>query len=107
MFGKLTYAPHKLYLQRQTKVYDEYGNLETVTEDYEYVCECRCDDAGDRDAISVNGERFFPSYHIVSERGVPEGVFVRVLAEDGQERAFGKVIRSSYANYFNLYQAWI
>lgn len=107
MFGKLTYAPHKLYLVRQGKKFDSDGNFEGVAETVELVGDCRCDDAGVRDAITVNGERFFPSYHIVSGKKVANGATVRVLADDGSVRAEGKVIRTAYSNYFKMYQVWI
>lgn len=107
MFGKLTYKPHKLYVRRKQKKFDEFGNFEGETETYTYVCDCRCDDAGVRDAITVNGEQFFPSYHIVAEKGVENGDFVRVTAECGCIRAEGKVVRTAYANYFRLHEAWI
>lgn len=106
MFGKLTYAPHKLYLVEQEKKFDEFGNFEGVAETLSFVCACRCDDASVQDAITVNGEQFFPSYHIVSEKGVSNGAFVKVLDGDSV-RAEGKVVRTAHANYFNLYQAWI
>ncbi len=107
MFGKLTYAPHRLYIKKVQKQFDDYGNFEGETETYEFVCNCRCDDAGVKDAISVRGEQFFPSYHIAMEKGVNNGDFVRILNADGSVRGEGKVVRTSYANYFNLYQAWI
>lgn len=107
MFGKLTYAPHELYIVEQSKSFDEFGNFEGVSETERFLCRCRCDDSTDQDAITVNGERFFPSYHIVAERGVCNGQYVRVKTEGCKVRAEGKVIRNSYANYFKLYEAWI
>jgi len=107
MFGKLTYKPHRLFVKTKQKQYDGNGNFEGETETEEFICACRCDDAGTRDAITVNGEQFFPSYHIVAEKGVNNGDFVRVLNKDGSVRAEGKVIRTAYANYFDLHQAWI
>ena len=107
MFGKLSYAPHKLYVKETQKQFDEFGNFEGETETYNYVCDCRCDDAGVRDAITINGEQFFPSYHIVAEAGVKNGDYVRVMTECGCVRAEGKVVRTSYANYFKLHEAWI
>lgn len=107
MFGKLTYRPHQLFVVEQCKTFDENGNFEGVTECERFISPCRCDDASVRDAITINGEQFFPSYHIVSEKGVKNGDFVRVKTEECKVRAEGKVVRSSYANYFNLYQVWI
>lgn len=107
MFGKLTYAPHKLYVKEKQKQFDEFGNYEGETETFTYLCDCRCDDAGVRDAISVRGEQFFPSYHIAMEKGVENGAFVRILDENGNIRGEGKIVRVAYSNYFKLYRAWI
>ncbi len=107
MFGELTYKPHKLYVKRKQKTFDGDGNYEGETETCEFICDCRCDDVGTRDAITVNGEQFFPSYHIVAEKRVNCGDFVRVLDEDGGIRAEGKIVRVAYANYFKLYRAWM
>lgn len=107
MFGSLTYKPHSLYLKSQRKRFDASGNFEGVTESLVYICGCRCDDVSVRDGISVNGEVFFPSYHVVSEKPVKCGDFVKILANDGSVRAEGKVVRVSHANYFNLYQLWM
>lgn len=106
MFGKLTYAPHKVYIERKTKEYDDFGNFVAEEISLSYVCKCRCDDANVRDAVSVNGETFIPSYHIVSEKPLNNGDFVKVY--DGEEiRAEGKIINTKKYNFFKIYEAWI
>lgn len=108
MFGKLTYAPHQLYVSEKQKQFDEFGNYEGETETFTYVCDCRCDDAGTKDAITIRGEQFFPSYHLALEKKVETGAFVRILdKEDGSIRGEGKIVRVAYSNYFKLYRAWI
>ena len=90
MFGKLTYAPHQLYVSEKQKQFDEFGNYEGETETFTYVCQ------------------FFPSYHLALEKKVETGAFVRILdKEDGSIRGEGKVVRVAYSNYFKLYRAWI
>lgn len=106
MFGRLTYKPHTLFVVEKEKTYDEYGNYVGEQETSTYHCDCRCDDAGVRDAISVNGEKFIPSFHIVCEKPLKNGDFVKVFK--GEEvRAEGKIVRTSSSNYFNLHEAWI
>ena len=51
MFGKLTYAPHKVYVEKKTKEYDDFGNFVAEEISLSYVCNCRCDDANVRDAV--------------------------------------------------------
>lgn len=106
MFGKLTYAPHVLHILYSEKQFDEYGNFVEMKDTSRFHCRCRCDDAGVRDAITVNGEQFFPSYHIVCEKAVDNGAYVRVL-DNGAVRAEGKVVRTNNSNYFKLHEAWI
>lgn len=103
---KLTYAPHRLYIEKTEFQHDRYGNLISSEKVLEYVCECRCDDSGDSNPVTINGEDFFPTYHIVSEKDVPIGSYVRVQNPDGTKRAFGRVVRITRSNYFgfcNLY----
>lgn len=96
-----------MYLCEKTKNFDDYGNFidEAATE--EFCCQCRCDDSDVRDAVSDNGERFFPSYHVVCEALVACGTNVRIYREDGSLRAEGKVRKTAQANYFGLFQLWI
>lgn len=106
MLGRMTYKPHRLFVEMKSREYDEFGNYVGERKSLVYVCDCRCDDAGVRDAISANGETFIPSYHIVSEKPVRNGDFVKVLNGD-EIRAEGKVVRTSSSNYFKLHEAWI
>ncbi len=107
MFGEMVYAPHKLYVRRSEKQYDDFGNFVGKSDKEDFLCGCRCDDAGVRDAITLNGERFFPSYHVVCEKPVALGAFVVMYRADGNVRGEGKVVKVAEANYFGLFQIWI
>lgn len=107
MFGEMAYAPHTLYVCKSEKEYDEFGNFVSKKDIESRLCGCRCDDADVRDAITLNGERFFPSYHVVCEKPVDLGGYVVIRRGDGSVRGKGKVVKTAEANYFGLYQIWI
>ena len=85
-------TPHKLQIQVITpEENDEYGRLITGTggESWQDVAECFCHDNSQQKEVSVNGERWAYSYHVVYEgEKIPLGSHVRCL--DSDERTVGE-----------------
>lgn len=104
------YAPHILQLKKEVPAqYDEDGNpLTTESSEWETVGTCRCDDNGTSRQISMNGQMYDYSYHIVFDEGnIDAGDYVRALDESGSVRGEGEVLRVSVSNYFNYRQLWV
>ncbi|MCM0314264.1 hypothetical protein [Bacteroides fragilis] len=106
----MIFAPHILYVRLDSKVeYDKDGNPITLQDEtWKEVGECRCDDNGTARQISVGGQLFDFSYHIVYTGGnIAPDTEVKVLDDDGAIRGKGIVKRCSVNNYLNYSQIWI
>ena len=98
----MIYAPHILYVRRLTETRDEF-NRASVSEDWENVGVCRCDDNSDVVVSVENTKEYVPKYHIVTPRTtqVKNGDFVRVFTADGNVRGEGKADRVRVLNYLD------
>ena len=105
----MIYAPHTLYVstERQPEFDDK---MNPVKRDGEFTlfCRCRCDNK-DVHKIQLDNERlYFSRYHIVSEKsGVKNGQLVRVVDEDGDIAAEGRVVKVGKSNYFGCSEIWL
>jgi hypothetical protein len=99
----VNYAPHTLFVQRKTETRDEYNRVESVSEEWERVGVCRCDDNTDRIVSTENSLEYVPKYHIVTNRTtmIHNGDRVRVIDANGLSRGEGKADRVRVLNYLN------
>lgn len=99
----MNYSPHTLFVQRKTETRDEYNRVSKVTEEWELVGVCRCDDNTDRIVSTENSLEYVPKYHIVTNKTtlVGNGDKVRVLDSNGLLRGEGKADRVRVLNYLN------
>lgn len=102
------YAPHNLFVHRETVKRDEYNRPSRTDSSEEFVCECRCDDADVSEIVTENGETFRPRYKVVAPRqsSVHEGDTVTVYDGDNV-RGAGTVRKVTRLNYFNYSTLWI
>lgn len=105
----MIYAPHTLYVAPLNhSEFDERMN--PVRRDAEFVqfCSCRCDNRN-VEKIQLDNERFyFSRYHIVAEKsGVKNGQLIRVVDEDGDIAAEGRVVKVAKSNYFGYMEIWL
>lgn len=102
------YEPHILFVKRTSETRDEYNRVSNVSEHWERIGPCRCDDNTSRIISTENSKEYVPRYHIVTARTgmISNGDFVRVLNADGTLRGEGKadgVRVLNYLNYTDLY----
>lgn len=100
------YAPHTLEVRRTFEDKDEYNRTIGVSDMWELVGPCRCDDNTTQQILDVNGKAFIPKYHIVSERNdIKAGDYVRAMDGDRVrgEGEVKRVIQTNYLNYASIY----
>ena len=100
------YGPHMLEVRRTVETRDEYNRTVGITETWESLGPCRCDDNTTLELKDVNGKAYVPKYHIVAERlDVKAGDYVRAVIGD-EVRGEGevkRVIKTNYLNYMSIY----
>ena len=99
----MNYSPHTLFVQRKTESRDEYNRVVSVSEEWERVGVCRCDDNTDRIVSTENSLEYVPKYHIVTNRTdmIHNGDNVRVLDSNGLSRGEGRADRVRVLNYLD------
>ena len=98
----MIYAPHILYVRRLTETRDAY-NRASVSEEWEDVGVCRCDDNSDVIVSVENSREYIPKYHVVTPRTtkVRNGDGVCIYDTDGNVRGEGKADRVRVLNYLD------
>lgn len=100
------YAPHTLFVRRESVTKDEYNRTQSLEERWERIGGCRCDDSDTSNLVDDAGNAFVPRFHIVSERyGIVAGDIIRVMngesvRGEGQVR---KIVKTNYLNYMSIY----
>lgn len=99
----MIYSPHILFVMKKTEERDEYNRVTSVSERWERVGLCRCDDNSTTQISSINSKEYVPRYHIVTARTdmVSVGDRVRVLTNDGILRGEGKADNVRVLNYLD------
>ena len=98
------YAPHKLFKRVETEERDALNRVISKTEDWVYICDCRCDDSNTQKFEDNNGRIFISKYKIVCERAdVKENDYVqcRLKDDDTSIRGEGRVLNAPRCNYLN------
>lgn len=110
----MMYAPHTLYVKRRREMLpDALGRLVAAPGaaggEWAPVGQCRCDDSGIREVVSVNGEVFRPSFRIVLDKGadVRAGDTVRAVGADGSTRGEGVVSNVTSTNYLGYMTVYV
>ncbi len=106
------YTPHHLYVKNVEMERDQYGRYNTSTEDYTWVCVCRCDDNNYQEFTDDNGNLYRPKYHIVCPKNcmmvdVKCGDYIRVDNTDKSLRGEGYVTNLQKNNYLDYVQLWV
>lgn len=99
----MIYSPHILFVQRKSETRDAFNRVSGVSETWERVGLCRCDDNADTIISVENSKEYVPQYHIVTSRTdkVHNGDKVRVCTPDGVFRGEGKADRVRVLNYLD------
>lgn len=105
----MIYSPHIL----QKKVFspafrDEFGRIiNSPSEEWVYVCRCRCDDNSTKEFRTGNGEVYRPNYHVVCEKnGIMAGDIVRCI-DNNSVRGQGEVFIAKTTNYYDYTEIWM
>lgn len=101
---------HKLYVKAKTyNQMDEYGRyVQEDGEQWDYLCECRCDDAGDAEIATPAGELVRPQFHIVCEGQVHVDFNAEVKCMNGDIlRGTGRVKRRKTLNFLPYTELWV
>lgn len=102
------YAPHTLYKRTTTAVRNDYGEVTSKTDLWEYMGECRCDDNSTEHFQTDNGGVYTPKYHIVCDRtSIYPGDYVRAMNSDGTVRGEGRVFNSPKCNYLGYMSIYV
>ncbi len=103
------YAPHSLYKKVTMQTRDSLNRIISSSEEWQYVCPCRCDDNQTEKFEDENGRVYIPRYKVVSERvDIKEGDYIqcRVTATD-KVRGEGRVRNSPKCNYLNYMVSYV
>jgi len=107
----MIFTPHILQIKVTTEPQrDELGRPVpgTGSEDWQTVCECRCDDNTTKEFTSTNGQVYRPNYHVVCEKKVYLKADDEVRCMDGDMvRGKGTVYAVKSTNYFNYSELWM
>lgn len=108
----MQYAPHILHKRIEPTVeLDEYGrptNLGSAASTWQQLCECRCDDDGERTLTDENGNTYLSQYHVVFDRrqDLHNGDTVRCTLGD-EVRGQGKIRNIKQTNFTGYGEFWI
>lgn len=99
----MLYSPHILFVKREEETRDEYNRVTHVSQSWERVGPCRCDDNSTPIVSTINTKEYVPRYHIVTARTdkVKSGDSIRVLTESGELRGEGKADNVKTLNYLD------
>ena len=99
----MNYSPHILFVKRKTETRDSYNRVSCVSESWERIGLCRCDDNTDRIVSTDNTKEYVPRYHIVTAKTnkIANGDTVQVLNQDGTLRGEGKADGVRVLNYLD------
>lgn len=103
------YAPHKLYKKVEMEVRDSLNRIISSSAEWQYVCDCRCDDNTTQKFEDENGRVYIPKYKIVCERAdIKAGDYIQCLVGDTEEvRGEGRVFNAPKCNYLNYMTAYV
>ena len=98
----MIYTPHTLSVRRPVEVRDAF-NRASLTDGWEIVGACRCDDNSDLLVSADNSKEYIPKYHIVTPRttSIKNGDYIRVYDAAGNVRAEGTADRVRVLNYLD------
>ena len=104
----MIYSPHILFVQRKEEKRDDHNRVVGVSDKWERVGLCRCDDNTVQIVSTINTKEYVPRYHIVTARTdmVHSGDKVRVITPDGILRGEGTAdgVKSlNYLDYTDFY----
>lgn len=106
----LIFGPHSLYKKvKGVGVKDEFGRI--IPNEYpqwQFVCNCRCDDNTTTKYTKDNGEVFVPKYQVVAPltSHIKEGDYIRCMVGD-EVRGEGEVDSVRRGNFFQKMVLWI
>lgn len=82
---------------------DSFNRVSGVSETWERVGECRCDDNSDTIVSADNSKEYVPRFHVVAPRTtmVHNGDTVRICTPDGVLRGEGKADNVRVLNYLD------
>lgn len=105
------YAPHILQVKIQHDVeMDEFGRpvYGTGTDEWKYVCKCRCDDNSTEEFKSENGEVYRPDYHVLCEKNVTVEPGWEIRCLDGDSvRGSGIIHKVKNYNLLPYSEIWM
>lgn len=102
------YAPHSLYKLVEMEVRDDLNRVISSSEEWMYVCGCRCDDNTTQRFEDENGRVYVPKYKIVCPRvDVCEGDYVQCLDDGGGIRGEGRVLNAPKCNYLDYMTVYV
>ena len=99
----MIYSPHTLFVQVKTETRDAYNRVSSVSETWQPVGLCRCDDNTTGIISTENSLEYVPKYHIVTNRTtmVHNGDKVRVIDSNGILQGEGKADNVKVLNYLD------
>lgn len=110
MNQSLIFGPHSLYkLKKGVEQLDEFGRIiPDESQQWQFICNCRCDDNNTVKYTKENGETFVSSYQIVAPltNRIKEGDYIRCMAGD-EVRGEGEVDSVRRGNFFQKMVLWI
>jgi hypothetical protein len=97
------YAPHRLYRKIEKEERDELNRIISISEEWEDICDCRCDDNTTERFEDNNGRVYIPKYKIVCNRAsVSPNDYVQCrTADTGDIRGEGRVLNAPKCNYLD------
>ena len=99
----LIFGPHSLYkLIKATEQRDEVGRIiPNESQQWQFICNCRCDDNTTTKYTKDNGEVFVPQYQVVAPltSHIKEGDYIRCMVGN-EVRGEGEVDSVRRGNFF-------
>lgn len=98
------YAPHKLYKKVVMTTRDNMNRIISSSEEWQYVCDCRCDDNSVQKFEDDNGRVYIPKYKIVFDKtgSIALGEEIQCIVKGTDVvRGAGRVLNLSVCNYLN------
>ena len=106
------FAPHRLYKRTETEERDALNRIISKGEQWDFICECRCDDNTTQKFEGKDGRVYIPKYKIVCPRAdIKEGDYVQCRIGDcccnAKVRGEGRVFNTSMCNYLDYMVAYV
>lgn len=103
------YKPHKLYRKFETITRDKYGRPIASPNEWEFLCNCRCDDSDIETITTDQGHVHRVKHHIVCEGHVEPkvGDEIKVLTKGEEIRGEGIIVSVKRLNALGYTEVWV